>query len=255
MTSKTPTTDAPHPDGLASAVPDDPPAPTWRDAEGLLARILAAVWWASVNTAAYVRGCAAAPGQHAATLCVGLLLGVSVFAVRGCTASANNDGPARIPDAAVAATAEAQHAALVADAAARPAVVRAEGAWEAGLPAGVTRWAREIEAAASDHGIAPRLLGCLVVAESGGDPLAQSNFTYQGRIEHAYGLTQVAFVYHPDYDIERGKTDPAYNLDYGAAFLASLIKDQGGDIGAALNAYNGAGYANGYVAQIQRCTG
>lgn len=246
MTSKMPTTDAPHPDGLASAVPDDPPTPTWRDAEGGLARILAAVWWASVNTAAYVRAYAAAPGQHTASLVIGIVVAALVFAVAMTRASADTTAT----DAAAHATAlfgavATQDAASIGASTATPEARAGEApAWAAGLPAGVTRWAGEIEAAATAHGVPARLVACMMQIESGGQIAARSP-------AGASGLLQVHPPSHPDYDVQRGIREPEYNIGYAVAFLASLIRENGGDVRRAVCEYNGGGNCASY-AESQR---
>lgn len=108
-------------------------------------------------------------------------------------------------------------------------------AWGAGLPAGVTRWAAEIDAAAERHDVPARLVACMMTIESGGDTDIVSPAS-------AHGLMQVVKdPWHPDYDIQRAEREPAYAVDYGVKFLASLIRDNAGDIRRAVCMYNGGG--------------
>lgn len=251
-------TDEPHPDGLASAVPDEPPAKTWRDAEGWPARILGAVWWTCVTTAAYMRGWASAPGQHTATLVIGLAMASSVFAVRGCTASAS-DGPARIPDAAVAATAEAEYAArqtepAPGEATAMPAPQTSElPDW---LPAGVRAHSALIHQAAADVGLDPLALALLQSVECpSGDAACTS-------VSGARGLAQVmpgtatGIEAATGYPCTSQAHDPLTSLRCGGWYFAQRLKSAGaiwrdGDEAPALGAA-GIGYNAGplYIPQV-----
>lgn len=120
--------------------------------------------------------------------------------------------------------------------------------------AGVRRWAAEIEAAAERHGVDPRLVACMMTIESKGNPEAHSP-------AGADGLMQVVKdPWHPTYDIARGRREPAYAVDYGVEFLASLIKSTG-SIRTAVCQYNGGGNcalyqeSRDYMAFVLPCAG
>jgi hypothetical protein len=126
----------------------------------------------------------------------------------------------------------------------------AECAWAGGYPKSVRRWCEQIERAAAQSGLARNLLAALMLEESGGDPLALSK-------DGAVGLLQVM----PRDGIAKGfmcqngpcfaarpssseLQDPAFNLNYGAGYLAGLMRKTG-SLREALKAYGpmGAGYA------------
>jgi soluble lytic murein transglycosylase-like protein len=63
---------------------------------------------------------------------------------------------------------------------------------------------------------------------------------------------QINTRWHPLYDVNAGKQDVGYNIDYGARFLASLYRKYSGYDNAAFYAakhYNGAGPAAETYAQ------
>lgn len=232
---------------------DAPPAPAddWRTATGQLAAVSATVTrLAARDTAHGLRAYAAAWGREAPHMAVSLALGcvvaAALFALAMTRASADTTGA----DAAAHATAlfgavATQDAAGIGASTATPAAQTGEApAWGAGLPAGVLRWASVIEGAAAEHGVDPRLVGCMMSIESGGQVAAQSP-------AGASGLLQVHPPSHPDYDVARGIREPAYNVDYAVAYLAGLIRENGGDVRRAVCMYNGGGNCASY-AESQR---
>ena len=106
-----------------------------------------------------------------------------------------------------------------------------------GAPPDLSRFSRDIEAAAAESGVDADLLRGLVAAESGGDPRAVSR-------TGAVGLLQLmpagaadagtSLRLRPPYDLE----DPATNLRLGARLLAMRLADFDGDAASALAAYN-----------------
>ncbi len=92
------------------------------------------------------------------------------------------------------------------------------------------RFQPEIERAARDSGLDAALILAVVMEESGGDPLAQSD-------KGALGLMQLM----PETAREVGVTDPAnpsQNLRGGARYLADMMDRFAGRLDVALAAYN-----------------
>lgn len=92
------------------------------------------------------------------------------------------------------------------------------------------RFEQEIESAARESGLDPALILSVVMEESGGDPLVESD-------KGAMGLMQLM----PDTARELGvgdRTDSAQNLDGGARYLADMIEKFEGKLDVALAAYN-----------------
>ena len=92
------------------------------------------------------------------------------------------------------------------------------------------KFEQEIESAARESGLDPALILSVVMEESGGDPLAESE-------KGAMGLMQLM----PDTARELGvgdRTDSAQNLDGGARYLAVMIEKFEGKLDVALAAYN-----------------
>lgn len=111
------------------------------------------------------------------------------------------------------------------------------------FPAEIQRWCGLISENANETGLPADLLAALIWQESGGDELAYSR-------SGAVGLMQIM----PEDGIAAGFTckgrpcfqdrpsigelqDPAFNVRYGSRLLASLVKDNGGDLRAGLRAY------------------
>jgi hypothetical protein len=103
-------------------------------------------------------------------------------------------------------------------------------------PLGGVRYATQIEAAARAHGLDPRLLGAVAAQETGG-PGSNSGANVVGDGGHGHGLFQIDDRYHA-FARTASALDPAKNADYAAGMLESLLKSYGGDVRAALSAYN-----------------
>jgi soluble lytic murein transglycosylase len=94
------------------------------------------------------------------------------------------------------------------------------------LPAEVSRWTPEIEAAARAHGVDPDLVAIVMLLESMGDPAATSPIGATGLMQIMPGTAAAIArdrklpVPTPD-ELE----DPTLNLDFAAYLLAQLIAD------------------------------
>src|ERR1700738_1484828 len=97
-------------------------------------------------------------------------------------------------------------------------------------------YATEITAAATRHNLDPRLLAAVAAQETGG-PGADSGRHVVGDGGHGHGLFQIDDRWHA---FARGPAamDPAGNADYAAGLLESNLQRYGGDVRAALSAYN-----------------
>jgi len=98
------------------------------------------------------------------------------------------------------------------------------------------RFAAEISAAASAHGLDPRLLAAVAAQETGG-PGSNSGNNIVGDGGHGRGLFQIddrswAFARTP------AAMDPAQNAQQAASILAGDLQKYGGNVRAALSAYN-----------------
>ncbi len=115
----------------------------------------------------------------------------------------------------------------------------------------IRQWSAEIVVVSERYGLDPDLIAAVIQAESGGQA---SLMSYMG----AVGLMGImpagpGFEFRPTAE---QLMDPYTNLNWGAAILADIIRQTGGDIGAALAAYNGGwDYASrsiprGYAEQV-----
>ena len=102
------------------------------------------------------------------------------------------------------------------------------GDWAKGLPEAGRPWAAQIEAAAHEAGVDPRLLAALTWAESGFRPDAGSHAGAQGLTQLMPG-TAAGLGVDP--------LDPAQNLRGGARYLRAQL-DRFGSVELALAAYN-----------------
>jgi hypothetical protein len=102
------------------------------------------------------------------------------------------------------------------------------GGWKSRLPAAGRQWADAIEAAATRHGLDPRLLAALVRAESG---FRQDARSHAGAI----GLAQLMPGTARGLGVD--PHDPLQNLEGGARFLKAM-RDKFGSNELALAAYN-----------------
>lgn len=108
------------------------------------------------------------------------------------------------------------------------------------------RYAPQITAAARANGLDPRFLAAVAAQETGG-PGSDSGSNIVGDSGHGHGLFQLDDRWHA---IARTSTamDPAANAQYAAKMLSGLLQHYGGDMHAALSAYNaGSPNANGTV--------
>lgn len=102
------------------------------------------------------------------------------------------------------------------------------GEWAGALPPAGQQWAGQIQAAAQEAGIDPRLLAALTWAESGFKPGATSH-------AGAQGLTQLMPGTAAGLGVDA--SDPAQNLRGGAKYLRAQL-DRFGRVDLALAAYN-----------------
>jgi hypothetical protein len=98
------------------------------------------------------------------------------------------------------------------------------------------RFAAEISAAAAAHGLDPRLLAAVAAQETGG-PGSNSGNNIVGDSGHGRGVFQIddrswVFARTP------AAMDPAQNAQMAASILADGLQRYGGNVRAALNAYN-----------------
>jgi soluble lytic murein transglycosylase-like protein len=102
------------------------------------------------------------------------------------------------------------------------------GPWTAALPAAGQEWAHDIEEAAANAGIDPRLLAAMVWQESGFQPDAVSK-------SGAIGLSQLMPATAEGLGVD--PNNPLENLDGGARYLAWTIREFG-SLELGLAAYN-----------------
>jgi hypothetical protein len=108
------------------------------------------------------------------------------------------------------------------------------------------RYGPQISAAARANGLDPRFLAAVAAQETGG-PDSDSGSNIVGDSGHGHGLFQLDDRWHA---IARTPTamDPASNAQYAAKMLSGLLQRYGGDMHAALSAYNaGSPNATGTV--------
>lgn len=97
-------------------------------------------------------------------------------------------------------------------------------------------FAPQIEAAAQRHGLDPRLLAAVAAQETGG-PGSNSGRNVVGDGGHGHGLFQIDDRYHA-FARTAAAMDPAANADYAAGMISDNLKRYGGNVRAALSAYN-----------------
>jgi Transglycosylase SLT domain len=97
-------------------------------------------------------------------------------------------------------------------------------------------FAPQISAAAARHNLDPRLLAAVAAQESGG-PGQNSGRNIVGDFGHGHGVFQIDDRWHP-FASTPAAMDPAQNADYAAGMLAQNLQKYGGDVRAALSAYN-----------------
>lgn len=98
----------------------------------------------------------------------------------------------------------------------------------------ISRWGDEIHLAAGRYGIDPDLIAAVILVESGGQPGAISGMGAVGLM----GIMPAGpgFEFRPK---AQQLLDPYTNINWGSAIFADIIQQSGGDIIAALAAYNG----------------
>jgi hypothetical protein len=94
----------------------------------------------------------------------------------------------------------------------------------------------QIAAAATRHHLEPRLLAAVAAQETGG-PGTDSGRNVVGDGGHGHGLFQIDDRWHA-FARTGAAMDPARNADYAAGILASNLQRFGGNLRAALSAYN-----------------
>lgn len=104
------------------------------------------------------------------------------------------------------------------------------------LSASGVAYAPEIATAARRHGLDPDLLAAVAAQETGG-PGTNAGHNIVGDGGHGRGLFQIDDRWHP-FASTPGAMDPAKNADYAAGMLSGLLHRYGGDVHAALCAYN-----------------
>jgi hypothetical protein len=108
------------------------------------------------------------------------------------------------------------------------------------------RYAPQIAAAARANGLDPELLAAVAAQETGG-PGSNSGANIVGDGGHGHGLFQLDDRYHVIAGTPAAM-DPATNADYAGKLLSGLLQRYGGDLHAALSAYNaGSPQATGTV--------
>jgi hypothetical protein len=107
------------------------------------------------------------------------------------------------------------------------------------LPPAVDRWKPALADAARHHGVSPELLAIVMLIESQGDPAAHSPGGAIGLMQVMPATAaEIAAERHLDDYSEARLWEPAYNLDFGAWYLAEQLDSFGslGDRAVALAA-------------------
>jgi Transglycosylase SLT domain len=105
-----------------------------------------------------------------------------------------------------------------------------------------------ISEAARRHGLDPRLLAAVAAQETGG-PSSDSGANIVGDGGHGRGIFQIDDRWHA-FARTPAALDPAANAEYAAGMLAGLLRQFGGNVHAALSAYNaGSPAATGTVTE------
>ncbi|MFZ1016368.1 MAG: transglycosylase SLT domain-containing protein, partial [Candidatus Cybelea sp.] len=97
-------------------------------------------------------------------------------------------------------------------------------------------YAPQIARAARQNGLDPNLLAAVAAQETGG-PGSNSGHNVVGDGGHGRGIFQIDDRWHP-FASTAAAMDPASNADYAAGMLSGLLKRYGGNVHAALSAYN-----------------
>jgi Transglycosylase SLT domain len=134
---------------------------------------------------------------------------------------------------------------------------------------GAVAFGPQIAAAAQRNGLDPTLLAAVAAQETGG-PGSNSGANVVGDGGHGHGVFQIDDRYHA-FASTAAAMDPAQNADYAAGMLSGLLQKYGGDVHAALSAYNAGspaatgtttnwggttlGYADSVMAHYAQLTG
>ena len=94
----------------------------------------------------------------------------------------------------------------------------------------------QIAAAAGRYGLDPKLLAAVAAQETGG-PGSNSGANVVGDGGHGHGLFQIDDRYHA-FASTPAAMDPGQNAGYAAGMLSGLLRKFGGNVRAALSAYN-----------------
>jgi hypothetical protein len=101
---------------------------------------------------------------------------------------------------------------------------------------GTVAFGPQIAAAAQRNGLDPTLLAAVAAQETGG-PGSNSGANVVGDGGHGHGVFQIDDRYHA-FASTPAAMDPAQNADYAAGLLSGLLQTYGGNVHAALSAYN-----------------
>lgn len=104
------------------------------------------------------------------------------------------------------------------------------------LSADGVAFAPQIAGAARRHGLDADLLAAVAAQETGG-PDSNTGHNVVGDNGHGRGLFQIDDRWHP-FATSSAAMNPAHNADYAAGMLSGLLKRYGGNVRAALSAYN-----------------
>lgn len=122
------------------------------------------------------------------------------------------------------------------------------------VPTALQPFVQAINAASEQTKVPASLIGAQILQESGGNPNAVTTNPALGLPDT--GLMQVDQAtfqglqqQYPDLLGGKSVSDPATNIMAGALLDAQLLKQNNGDIGAALTAYNGSADSN-YVQEV-----
>jgi hypothetical protein len=134
---------------------------------------------------------------------------------------------------------------------------------------GTVAFAPQIAAAAQRNGLDPTLLAAVAAQETGG-PGSNSGTNIVGDGGHGHGVFQIDDRYHA-FASTPAAMDPAQNANYAAGMLSGLLQKYGGNVHAALSAYNAGspaatgtttnwggttlGYADSVMAHYAQLTG
>ncbi|MGA9419168.1 MAG: transglycosylase SLT domain-containing protein, partial [Candidatus Cybelea sp.] len=104
------------------------------------------------------------------------------------------------------------------------------------LSADGVAFAPAIANAARRHGLDADLLAAVAAQETGG-PESNSGHNIVGDGGHGHGVFQIDDRWH-SFATTPAAMDPTQNADYAAGMLSGLLKRYGGNVRAALSAYN-----------------